>query len=233
MPGFTPPPTWTPTPTPTDVPLAARLTWANMPADLRPVFRAYPLLPSASWTWRYTLTTGNVRWETMDLTETVDAAWLEGATAVVRSRIEAHSITGDSGGDTTVADSLPATLLRRVTSNGISHSAPPDLTELPTEAAPSEETTGAPAFVLSAWFVAHDGGVDNHVAGGPAAVVSRAGTFTGCWSTASTISAGAGALRWFCPGVGIVEYGFGVLSPLTAWSVADLIRWQRGALPER
>jgi hypothetical protein len=227
------PSTWTPSPTPTDVPAAARLTRSNMPTDLRPAFEAYPLIPGTSWTWRYTLTTGNVRWEAMVLTETVEAAWLEGATVVVRSSVAAQSITGENGGDRTAADSLPESLLRRIGLNGISNSDSPGQTGSRDGAATSPEPPDVPAILLSARFVADDGGIDNRVSDGPTTLVTRAGTFSGCWRSESTVSAGAGATRWFCPGIGIVAYGNGVGGSFSAWSVAELIRWRRGYLPER
>jgi hypothetical protein len=240
-PGYARQPTTTPTYTPTTVPSTAQLTSANLPPGVATMLDTYPLIPGTSWTWRYTLTNGNVRWEAMVLTETVESAWLEGEDVVVFSRLEAESITGAHGGDSTLADSLgsgssvsvslPASIQRRVTSDGIRE---PALTEqiVRTPKPPTGDTTDPAAIALSARFVGDDSGFMDRIAGGPADIATGAGTYSDCWAVASEISAGASSVRWFCPGVGVVQFGFGNHSSFMAWSFAELVRWQRGTLPE-
>ncbi len=63
---------------------------------------------------------------------------------------------------------------------------------------------------------------------------TRAGRFNGCWHLIAIGGASWGAERWLCPGVGIVQYGFGDAAAYHASAaIADLVRWRTATLPER
>jgi hypothetical protein len=232
----------TQTPTPTLVPSGARLTWANLPAALRPTFRAYPLAPGSSWTWRYTSSNGDVRWVAEIITETIESAWLEGETAVVRSRIDKQSLTPKRNqGDAEQGDT-PTTALRFVTPRLISgarwdKSVADRIVDDLAPATSGEESPFNQGGVARELFIdllpSGSNGL-TFVGDEPATVTTRAGTFHDCWMLTSVGGASWGAVRWFCPGVGPVQYGFGSGTPYhSSTAVADLIRWRRATLPER
>lgn len=238
---------WPPTPTPTLVPASAYLTAANMPPELRSTFAAYPLVPGSSWTWRYTFSNADVRWVAEVLTETIEAAWLEDDFAVVRSRVDAQSLTPERNrrgwpekydeDDWEVA--LPTTTLRYVAPGlvaanrddiAVAQSYPP--TALP------PDVDGRGVVVRSAFVPLLpdvDGfGMPGGVSDGPATITTKAGSFEECWAAHVMGGASWGAVRWFCPGVGDVQYGYGDAAMYHASTgMAELIRWHRGTLPER
>lgn len=225
--------------TPTSVPDVARLTWSNLPAELRPTFRAYPLAPGSSLTWRYTMENGGVRWVAAVLTESIEAAWLEHDLAVVRSRVDTLSLTPARNRDDHWLSRPPTTTLRYVTPGRIVASrADLKLAEnfaIPTPGAnePFGRDGLALEFFVSLLPIPSLIG-STKVGRGPVNVATTAGTFSDCWEIETQGGASWGSVRWFCPGVGTVQYGFGD-SALghRSTAIADLIRWRRTTLPER
>jgi hypothetical protein len=230
------------------VPDSARLTRANLPEALRDTFVAYPLVPGSSWTWRITDTNAGVSWTTQLMTETVEAAWLEGDAVVVRSRVETRPLMAAARGEISLASEPaptdppmdePHSVLRFVMPNLILADRDPGpgvpLTELVRPGARAR--LGRSRAVLSAFvgLIPSDHlGVDNDVADEPADIVTPAGSFQGCWLTWNLGGASHGSARWFCPGVGYVQYAYGDAAGMHASNaLADLLRWRRGSLPER
>lgn len=235
----------TPTAEPTAVPRSAFLTQATLPDSLRSTFRAHPLAPGSSKTWRFTHVNGGVRWIHLIVTETVKSAWLEGDTAVVRSDVVVDSVTAlknlPSPGARLTPRSGPR--LRFVSPRVIlgvrkdfAHFAsdhrlqPADRRAYPIEA--------IHPFALDI-SVALIGGADSDfgrtdVTDGPFPMTTGIGNFDDCWSTMTVGGSSWGSSRWICEGVGAVRYRFHDGAAYHGSdAVAELLRWTRTTLPER
>lgn len=227
-----------PTPTPILPTPDGCLTWASLPAALRATFTVYPLAPGSSWTWRLTQQNADVRWVAEVVTETIEAAWLEGQYAVVRSRVDVHAMTAHGNYQHDWLGDEPGTRIRYVGSGFIAA----------TRADIDWGLTGGwPTPIPSSPFGADGVARDIHlgllpepgeigttrISAGPMSVTTPAGEFDDCWRLDHIGGASWGSARVFCSNVGIVQYSFGdcAMSHCSV-AVAELIRWTRNALPE-
>jgi hypothetical protein len=248
-------------PTATSVPAKARLTLANMPPELAPVFRTYPLAPGSWWTWRVTDTYDDLQYGRAIVTQTVEAAWLEGDVAVVQSRIDRRTLWPRSGSASADSQQQSASqLLQFLSPAGIANSRwalaqrTPTLvpkwageaargraspTPRPALLAIAFDAYTPPVNVVSDEYVPPSGHWPDDIAepgevGGPFDVSTAAGRFTGCVAVSGVYSAAGGPVNWFCPGVGLVTYGFDMCWTHASYdAVANLIRWHKAELPER
>jgi hypothetical protein len=199
---------------------------------LQETFRAYPLAPGGYRTYLYTMENAGVRWVTEAITETVEAAWLEGDSVVVMSRLDALPYTSPRNGG--YHSSEGATKRYRFISEGLIR----DAREIPdyfsAAAKAVREPFGGDGIALEMYvglFPEHLGATS--VITGPLTVATRAGTFDSCWELATTGGATWGSVRWFCPGVGVVHYGFGDCAiGHCSTATADLIDYHIAELPE-
>jgi len=242
-PGHTPTATPWPTltrPPPTPVPDDARLTWSNMPPALAPTFRAIPLAPGTSWTWRVTLSNFDVRWAAEIVSETIEAVWPEGDLAVVRSRVEVEPLTPPRNRIYHVLRYAAGENLRYVAPGVIAASREDvaEAQEWARDVPPSHPPPDAVAEVAVDWFSGLLPGASDvaftSVRDGTASVTTPAGTFNGCWAIDHIGGASWGASRRVCPGVGTVQYSYGDCAiSHCCMVVAELIDWHRAELPER
>jgi hypothetical protein len=226
-------PTATATPPP---PPRVALTLANLPAALRPTFRDYALVPGSWWTWRVTANNGGVRWVSEIVTETVDAAWLEGDAAVIDSHMDVEQLTPERNGDGLATITGPRTrfvtpqmiVWRRQDLSWVTQvtPAPPG--------SPFAENGVAPEAFISPFRYPGDIGYQVSLAGTPADIEVPAGRFRDCWPVETIMFMSLGAGSSFCPGVGYVSHGDGGGSSFYESSLrAELLRWHRATLPAR
>jgi hypothetical protein len=206
----------------------------ELPAALRPTFSAYPLLPGSAWTWRFTSEYGYTRWVAAVITETVESAWLDGEVAVVRTVVDVDRLTPRRNETGQFWDTIPGSALRYVSRHAIAHSRDAALKSLPAWAwtpdpgSPFGAAGVAPEAFMPLIPLSNDETAATEIHEGPATITTAAGRFEGCWNVYHVGGAIWGSGRWFCPGVGPVLYEAGGNS---FSAVAELIRWQRAALP--
>lgn len=223
------------------VPGARRLTLSNLPDSLRPTFRFYPLAPGSSRTWEWSSESRGVVWSAALVTETVEAAWLDGEMAVVESQLEWQWQSGPWEHD----PEAPARVVRYVGPRFIARAPYDESNEespLSTENSSYRWPTpkpGSPFALESVALEAYsglfpeqwDGGLYQGAAG-PVTVTTPAGPFKGCWGLTYMIAVSAGTRRWVCPGLGVVAFGGGHAAGFHAsMTVAQLVQWTRAALP--
>ena len=230
-------PTLTPSPSPTPAPPRVTLSQVNLPADLAPTFRTYPLAPGSSWTWRVHAMANDVRWARQIVTETVVATWLEGENAVVETETVVQDQTPGNAGPNRIG-AAPGRRTRYVTPRVILG----DLRDLPwilgsvtpPEHPDSPFARGVAIEALVTPF--NDTATVGPVSGpgGPTDVTTPAGVFHGCWAVDAPGGNGWGAGRTFCPGVGFVRHRFTAAGTRYHDTLdAELLRWRRTVLPER
>jgi hypothetical protein len=218
-----------------------RLTRANLPEALRPTFRFYPLAPGSSRTWEWTSENGAVVWSAALVTETVEAAWLDGEMAVVESRLEWAWRAGprehDPEPSTRVVRHVGLLFIAGARSD-VSSAGGPDTVagssyRWPTPVPDSPfGREGVAIETDSGLFPEPDDAGLYQGAHGPVTVTAPAGTFEGCWRLYYVYGATAGSGRWVCPGLGVVAFGRGHAAVSHGgMEVAQLVRWTRAELP--
>lgn len=236
-------PILTPTASPTAVPSSAAITWQTLPTALHATFKAYGFAPGSSWTWQVNGQSHDVVWWSYVMTETIEAAWMEDGLAVLRSHID--------------LDGGPLALRRALPSMGSDTEAPygsrdafyyisPVLIagsrkglEIASGWQRSRSNRAQPqvGFALPTYnSLPPDASDDSRPLGAsdPTTVQLPAGIFADCRNLQVVGGASWGSERWLCPGVGVVQYGFGDCGGFhCSAEVATLIRYHIADLPER
>ena len=235
---------WTATPTPTAVPDHAFLDWSALPPELEPTLRTYSIAPGNSWTWEFTSVNGDVRWTSQIVTETIESAWMEGDRAVVRSIIDAHSLTPGRNRGRNQLVPVSGAALRFITPDMIVGGRQlsdwmrerPALSKIPTlsglDQGPGVAVNVSIEMLPPVAGESHFGssGIEQTAS----SIETEAGVFENCWRSWTSGGASHGSVRWICPGVGMVQYGFGDCAMYHCSAVvATLIRWHHEPLPAR
>ena len=233
----------TSTASPTTIPPSAAITWATLPTALHPTFKVYGFAPGSSWTWSVNGQSQDVVWWSYVLTETIEAAWMENGLAVLRSHI--------------YMDGGPLALRRALPSMGSDTEEPYGSRDAFYFISPLLITGSRKGLqTVSGWQGSRSNRAQPQVgfalptyhslppdasdvspplgASDPTAVQLPAGIFDGCRNLQVVGGASWSSERWLCPGVGVVQYGFGSCSGAhCSAEVATLIRYHIADLPER
>jgi hypothetical protein len=182
-----------------------------------------------------TTRTSTAQWDTAIVSKTVTAVCWYDDLIVVESIIESVSLAGLR----TLPRGWPTTARRYVLS-GVIATSPDDIVTVDESewSQAADETPFGRGGVALEFFVEQFPGSGHGVAHtgvvtGPHTLHTRAGVLDDCWETRTTGSARSGSSRWFCTGVGNVQYGDGGCGIGGCWSAtADLIDYHIAELPE-
>jgi len=233
----------TPTASPTAVPASAVITWATLPTALHPTFKVYGFAPGSSWTWQVNGQSHDVVWWSYVMTETIEAAWMEDGLAVLRSHIDAD------GGPLALRRALPSTgsdteepygsrdAFYYISPMFIAGSRKGLETANGWQRSRSNRARPQVGFAQPTYNSLPPDASDGSLpldASDPTTVQLPAGTFADCRNLQVVGGASWGSERWLCPGVGVVQYGFGDCGGFhCSAEVANLIRYHIADLPER